>query len=321
MVRAVLLFLLAFLLLYVLIVAAMLTVWIVESPASADVAASNPAGVISQTNWRLMFVDSQELVEENGAATNAFDGNTATIWHTLHQPPPAPPPPHEIQIDLGADYTISGFRYLPRQDGNQNGWIGQYAFYVSSGGDWGTPVATGTFAKDMTEKEVIFAAQSGRYVRLRALKEINGNPWTTVAEINVLGTPMAPQTITVSWQDTNTAEKGFSVESGPTATGPFSLVGQVGPNIKQFSEPEHYDSPQVCYRVRAYNASQQGPYSSVNCVTIPPLPGLQASDEQLVVQCNLVVPPTQGIRAPLLTKKKAIARRPGRKSINPQPTH
>jgi hypothetical protein len=35
--------------------------------------------------------------------------------------------------------------------------------------------------------QVAFPATSGRYIQLRALSEINGNPWTAVAEINVLG--------------------------------------------------------------------------------------------------------------------------------------
>src|SRR4051794_9029613 len=142
------------------------------------VAPDGHAQVISQTNWRLVYVDSQELVAENGAATNAFDGNAATIWHTkYYKVTPVPPPPHEIQIDLGGVYSISGFRYLPRQDGSQNGWIGQYEFYVSSDGtNWGSAVATGTFAKDATEKQVTFTARTGQYVRLRALTEVNGKP-------------------------------------------------------------------------------------------------------------------------------------------------
>jgi hypothetical protein len=44
-----------------------------------------------------------------------------------------------------------------------------------------------TFANDATEKEVLFTQKAGQYVRLRALSEVNGNPWTHAAEINVLG--------------------------------------------------------------------------------------------------------------------------------------
>jgi hypothetical protein len=147
-----------------------------------------PGGLIPQNNWTLHYVDSEELSGEDGAATNAFDGNTGTIWHTEWYNSD-PPHPHEIQINLGASYDVSGFRYLPRQDGNANGRISQYQFYVStSPSNWGSAVATGTFANSSSEKEVTFAAKTGQYVRLVALSEVNGNPWTSAAEINVLGT-------------------------------------------------------------------------------------------------------------------------------------
>lgn len=53
--------------------------------------------------------------------------------------------------------------------------------------DWGDPVVQGVFANTATEKEVqLSEAVSGRYVRLVALSEVNGNPWTSVAELNIL---------------------------------------------------------------------------------------------------------------------------------------
>ncbi len=148
---------------------------------------SSVGTVIPQSNWSLLFVDSEELVGENGAAVNAFDGDVNTIWHTQWRGG-SPAHPHEIRIDLGQFYDIDGFRYMPRQNGGINGTIGQYEFYVSSDGvNWGVPVATGTFANDATEKEVLFGTTTGRYIRLRALSEVNGNPWASMAEINVMG--------------------------------------------------------------------------------------------------------------------------------------
>ena len=123
---------------------------------------------------------------ENGAAVNAFDGNTSTKWHTKWFGG-SDPIPHEIQINLGAMYNVSGFRYLPRQDGGVNGRIKDWEFYVSTDGtNWGSAVATGTFVNDATEKEVFFTLKAGQYVRLKALSEVNNNPWTSMAEITVL---------------------------------------------------------------------------------------------------------------------------------------
>jgi len=145
------------------------------------------ATLIPQTGWTLQYVDSEETIGEDGAATNAFDGDPNTLWHTewLARDPV---PPHEVQINLGASYAISGFRYLPRSDGTDNGTIIQYAFYISTDGvAWGAAVANGSFAADLAEKEVTFGEVTGQYIRLVALSAINNRPWTTVAELNVLG--------------------------------------------------------------------------------------------------------------------------------------
>ena len=110
------------------------------------------------------------------------------MWHTeWAQRDPAPP--HTLVLDLGARYQVDGFRYLPRQDGNPNGTIASYQFYVSDDGTtWGTAVAAGTLAANTTEKTVRFTAKTGRFVRLVALSEINGKPYTSAAELNFFGT-------------------------------------------------------------------------------------------------------------------------------------
>lgn len=89
---------------------------------------------IPKTNWTLMYVDSEETQGEDGRATNAFDGDTQTFWHTEWFNS-TPTHPHEIQIDLGATYPIEGFVYGPRISGGQpaNGRIAGYEFYVGSG--------------------------------------------------------------------------------------------------------------------------------------------------------------------------------------------
>ena len=133
---------------------------------------------IPQTGWSLLSVDSEELSRENGAAINAFDGNTSTIWHTKYAGG-SPAHPHDIRIALGDTYQLDGFRYLPRQDGGDNGRIKKYAFYVSSdGSSWGSPIATGTSADNASEQEVLFAAQvTGAFARLVALSAYDDNPW------------------------------------------------------------------------------------------------------------------------------------------------
>jgi hypothetical protein len=139
---------------------------------------------VSKGNLKIFYYDSQETSGENGAAINAVDGNTGTIWHTQWSGTVAPLP-HEIQLSLGTTYTVNSFKYLPRQSGT-NGRVAQYEVYVSADSlNWGTAVATGTFANDATEKTVSFTAKQGRFVRFRALSEVNGQQFTSAAEINV----------------------------------------------------------------------------------------------------------------------------------------
>jgi len=142
---------------------------------------------VSQNAWKLISVDSEETSAEDDRGTNAFDGLSSTFWHSKYTGGSVPLP-HEIQIDLGATYNLTGMSYLPRQDGNPNGTVGQYEFYASTdSANWGTAIKTGTFASDATEKVISFSSTSARYIRFRALSESQGKAYTAVAELNVVG--------------------------------------------------------------------------------------------------------------------------------------
>jgi hypothetical protein len=139
--------------------------------------------------WTLVSADSEETAGEDGHATNAFDGSASTFWHTQWQGA-QPALPHEIVIDLGASYSLTGMRYTPRNDGNQNGMVDGYEFYVSdSSADFGPAVKSGNFGSSSAATTVTLDAKRGRYIRFRALSEINGKPYTSVAELDVAGAP------------------------------------------------------------------------------------------------------------------------------------
>jgi len=203
----------------------------------------NPGSLIPQTGWSLVSVDSQETSCYNGAATNAFDGNSGTLWHTQFCTS-SPPTPHQISINLGASYSLTAFQYLPRQDGSACGWIKDYAFYVSSDGvNWGTAVATGTFnygnlntkcpgpgASVPSALQIAFPPTSGQYIRLVALDELHGNPWTSVAELNVLGTASAnapPPSLALVTVNPAIVVGGTSAQGTVTLSGPAPAAGAV----------------------------------------------------------------------------------------------
>ncbi len=180
---------------------------------------------LPRTGWTVA-ADSQETAGENGAAANVLDGNTATIWHSAWSSTPAAPLPHSLTVDMKATNLVSGLGYLPRQGGVRNGTIGQYRVETSTDGTtWGVAAATGAFADVGTAQTVTFDPRVARFVRLTALTEAgNRGPWSSAAEINLLGraNPTLSRTgWTVTASDQETARENgaaANVLDGNTAT-------------------------------------------------------------------------------------------------------
>ncbi|MEI6455741.1 MAG: discoidin domain-containing protein [bacterium] len=146
---------------------------------------NNPAD-LPKNEWSLIYADSEEL-NYPGYATMSFDGDPETIWHTCWSTGDDPYP-HEIQVDLGRSYNVYSFAYLNRQDG-ENGRIKAYELYISGDSlNWGSPVKTGEFVNTGAPQTITFdSAVTGRYFRLVALSEVNGNPWASAAEFTLIG--------------------------------------------------------------------------------------------------------------------------------------
>jgi hypothetical protein len=106
-------------------------------------------------------------------------------------------------------YQVKAFTYLSRQDGNQNGMVKQYEFYLSTDGStWGSPVASGQFKNTTALQTATLATPTaGRYLKFVAKSEINGNAWTSAAEIGI----EADAEITAIY----TPEIKYNAQSGP----------------------------------------------------------------------------------------------------------
>jgi photosystem II stability/assembly factor-like uncharacterized protein len=145
----------------------------------------NPAE-LPKDSWELVYVDSEET-NYPGLAIMSFDDDPSTIWHTRWSTG-SDPYPHEIQVDMGQTYQTFSFSYLARQDGS-NGRIKDYELYISDDlNDWGMPVSTGTWTNTSAPQIVNFdEPQIGRYFRLVALSEVNGNAWASAAEFSLVG--------------------------------------------------------------------------------------------------------------------------------------
>jgi beta-galactosidase len=80
--------------------------------------------------WKLVYADSEEINGEDGNAANVFDLQPTSIWHTEWQSA-SPRHPHQLVIDLGKNYRLSGMKILQRQDG-KNGRIKDFRLYFST---------------------------------------------------------------------------------------------------------------------------------------------------------------------------------------------
>ena len=138
---------------------------------------------INKSTWKLVSADSQHGGNE---AKLAFDNNNSTFWHT-EWVGSEPRCPHTLIVDMVKTYSVKAFTYLSRQDGNSNGMVKEYEIYLSTDGKtWGSPVATGEF-KNTSAQQVakLSKATPGRYFKFVAKSEVNGNAWTSCAEIGI----------------------------------------------------------------------------------------------------------------------------------------
>ncbi|MFD8891559.1 discoidin domain-containing protein [Streptomyces sp. NPDC059566] len=149
------------------------------------------APILDRAGWTATASD-EETAGENGRAANVLDGNVNTLWHSRWTGTPAPLP-HVITVDMHRTAVVSALVYRPRANG-PNGRVGEYSISLSTDGqNWASPVATGTLADDAGAKTLGFAPQGSRFVRLTALSEAGGRgPWSSAAEIDLLGDPGTP---------------------------------------------------------------------------------------------------------------------------------
>ncbi len=124
-----------------------------------------------------IHADSEEPGNE---AALAVDGDPLSFWHSRWEPT-ATPMPHQLEIDFPNDVTLMGITYLPRQD-MANGRIADYEVYA---GD--KRIATGKWPNTSELQTLRFSQPvTTRTLRLVIKSEVNGNPFASVAELNVL---------------------------------------------------------------------------------------------------------------------------------------
>ena len=138
---------------------------------------------LNKSGWKVKSYDSQHSGNE---AKLAIDGKNDTFWHTEWGSNETKHP-HQIIIDMVKIYEVTAITYLTRQDGNTNGMVKAYEVYLSLDGEnWGLAVVSGEF-KNTTALQTakLSKATAGRYMKFVAKSEVNGNAWTSAAEIGI----------------------------------------------------------------------------------------------------------------------------------------
>lgn len=152
-----------------------------EQDVSYSVDTVTRAG-INRSRW--MLVGSYG---DNDDPALAIDNDPKTYWLTAEMELPG-----AIDVDMGQQELISGFDYLPPQDGSHTGFVSRYGFDVSQDGEHWKRVANGEFsnvAANPIRQQVSFGnAVKARYFRFTIVATANqtdNRSAVAIAEFNV----------------------------------------------------------------------------------------------------------------------------------------
>lgn len=133
---------------------------------------------ISRHNWRLVGVDDEK-------AYAVLDGDQATAWRQGSDEKL----PIDLIIDLGQPLSLNGFRYHPDPGLWNPGIITEYEFYVSTDNKIWQLADHGEFSNIRNNplwQTKQFSPRKARYIKLRALKNTEGNSNIGYAEVDIV---------------------------------------------------------------------------------------------------------------------------------------
>ena len=151
---------------------------------------SHPFTDLDRTEWSVVSVSSEESSGEgpaNGRAIFAFDGNSATYWHTQWKNA-KPGPPHSLTVNLGKVTKIHGIKLLGRLEntGMEKTTGNPKDILVETSMDnvnWN--YKENFTLENIKENQVYFAyAQQAQYLRITVVGSFGDTYMTHIAEIN-----------------------------------------------------------------------------------------------------------------------------------------
>lgn len=122
---------------------------------------------VSSSHWKIL-----ENQFSSGNPTLATDGKSETFWLTAEAQLPK-----SVSADVGEETPLTGFGYLPRQDGNATGLVSRYAFETSMDGKTWEKAAEGEFSNIMANPIL-------QYVKLKKPMKVRYFRFTVMAVAN-----------------------------------------------------------------------------------------------------------------------------------------
>jgi hypothetical protein len=117
---------------------------------------------------------------------NLLDLNPAIFWHCMRRREVVNYP-HEITLTFPKSLEVTGFNFLPRQDGESEARVKTVALYASGDGqNWGEPLVTADLPNNQEWQQVRFPEPvSGRAFKVVCLTPQNpDDAWASFAQIS-----------------------------------------------------------------------------------------------------------------------------------------
>ncbi len=156
----------------------------VDGPAPIQL----PAPAAAPADGRIpayMMTVSATSAQPGNDASGVIDGNEKSMWHSRWSPKAELP--QSITFAFEKAYAVNKLTCLPRQDGSSNGIITGYKVYASQDGTTFAEVASGTWAKDKTEKTATFTPTTAKFLRFQATEGHDG--FASAAEMKIYYQP------------------------------------------------------------------------------------------------------------------------------------
>lgn len=158
------------------------------------------------------IVATATTADASTPAANVLDANRESIWSTPLNGSAALP--QSLILNLGTNHFINRVKVLPRQYGGTDGIITEYKLYTSLDGTNYNQVANGQWTVDKEEKTIVFDTQDAQYVKLEAIKGVNG--FATVSEMNVYRDPTKSEPTPIKKSEMKAS--AFSAQPGEEAS-------------------------------------------------------------------------------------------------------